>query len=143
MAKEKMPSPMTPARSVYLIPTDDDRYGLLREGPCGFRPPTADLWRCPTCGLSGWEHGSVCNTCDACRANGEQVWLIPANLPTGTRALVLKWDGEVQLPGCWIVASTLAWRHGNHLHRVYVAEDFQALLDAVLASDLGILVEIP
>lgn len=58
-------------RGVILVPAAGDPLGLLREGPCGARPPTA------------------------CRAVPGEGWL-PwcGDRVTCARALVLAWDGE-------------------------------------------------
>ena len=63
---------MSKIKAVLLVPERDDPHGLLREGPCGARPPMAFLWR------------------------ATDRWL-PMSLGDETiapRALVLAWDGK-------------------------------------------------
>ena len=31
-------------KAVLLIPAEGDSLGLLKEGPCGARPPMAHMW---------------------------------------------------------------------------------------------------
>ena len=62
--------------AVLLVPADGDPNGLLREGPCGGRPPTAyTTW------VDGKSDGQW-------RANDDSMDIEPGD------ALVLAWDGE-------------------------------------------------
>lgn len=64
--------------AILLIPAEGDPLGLLKEGPCGARPPmTYDHMH---------KHGALCwnPTCGRARHLMRE----------GRRALVLAWDGE-------------------------------------------------
>lgn len=71
---------MSKIKAVLLVPERDDPHGLLREGPCGARPPMAyqetgtGIWR-PYRGPLGEAH------------------------PENNDALVLAWDGEPVVEG--------------------------------------------
>jgi len=70
-------------RAVLLVPEEGDLHGLLREGPCGARPPMV------------WEY----------QMGQERRWIMPRYADeweayaTGRRALVLARDGEVVTEG--------------------------------------------
>ncbi len=76
-------------RAVLLVPTEGDPHGLLTEGPCGARPPTAWFARCKGV-LVPAPHAAArrCGHCDRPLAECQQ------------RALVLAWDGEPVAEGC-------------------------------------------
>ena len=79
-------------RHILLIPADNDPHGLLAEGVCGSRTPTA------------WLHE---------RASGD-VWL--ASIGNGVmagevNALVLAWDGVPVAEGCDRAARVISTLH--------------------------------
>lgn len=63
---------MTDIHAVLLVPEKSDPHGLLKEGPCGARPPLAFLWR----------------------AVGRWLAMSPGDETIAPRALVLAWGGE-------------------------------------------------
>ena len=68
---------MPKIKAILLVPSEGDPHGLLREGPCGARPPMA---------VEGSESWSACPwypECGAIRAS-----------------LVLAWDGKPVREGC-------------------------------------------
>ena len=74
---------MSEIKAILLVPAEGDPHGLLREGPCGARPPMA---------VEGSESWSACPwypECGAIRAS-----------------LVLAWDGKPVREGCYRVADT-------------------------------------
>lgn len=74
---------MKPAVSgVLLVPAEGDPRGLLREGPCAYRPPMAERW--PHEAWRPWCPGTM----EARR-----------RYPGYRRGLVLVWDGKVIPPG--------------------------------------------
>lgn len=98
---------MTP-RAVLLVPTPEWREALLREGPCGARPPTA------------WAHERRLGV----------TWLAGHSgvMPSETNALVLVWDGAPVPEGCDRAARVLVRHLGasdadgvawHHSHRGY------------------------
>lgn len=110
---------MTTISAILLIPADGDAHGLLRDGPCGARPPTVmhpnlQAWdecapnfaHCPAgspcSGLNGRERDK-CIDIGACRGHGPR------------RALVLAWDGDIVPDGCdradWCRASARGSAH--------------------------------
>ena len=63
-------------KAVLLVPEKGDRHGLLREGPCGARPPMATPNpMCP----GHWQ---------------AHAWPGPCCVSGAPHALVLAWDGE-------------------------------------------------
>ena len=108
---------MSKIHAVLLVPEEGDPHGLLREGPCGARPPMA--WQNAECRWFPLPHLSY----DAALLGLE--W---------QRALVLAWDGEPVVEGLdrlsratgyedhwrpdnldelvWL-AKTLRWGRGN------------------------------
>ena len=73
---------MSEIKAVLLVPAEDDPHGLLREGPCGARPPMAYLYK------RAWA---------PCTARG-------AHSFDKRRALVLAWGGEPVEVGCFYAA---------------------------------------
>lgn len=75
--------------SVLLIPAAGDPQQLLREGPCGARPPMATVYR-----YRGWLNNDLSD------------WTIEKIDPEyvietqSEQALVLAWKGEVVPEGC-------------------------------------------
>lgn len=102
---------MTTISAILLIPADGDAHGLLRDGPCGARPPTI---RHPSAGAS---------QCSRCRGSGilavdEYVAGSCPECEHGvlySRALVLAWDGDIVPDGCdradWCRASARGSAH--------------------------------
>lgn len=77
-------------RHVLLIPAPGNPGGLLREGPCGARPPAA-------------HRGGRCVSHEECLIRHAGDSTQPAagcNLSDFRRALVLAWDGEPVDEGC-------------------------------------------
>jgi hypothetical protein len=75
---------MSDIKAILLVPSEGDPHGLLREGPCGARPPMA---------VEGSESWSACPwypECGAIRAS-----------------LVLAWDGKAVMEGCFRAEMTL------------------------------------
>ena len=70
---------MTEIKGILLIPEEGDPHGLLKEGPCGARPPMAFVWKPSYLRLP----------------QPEGRW-IPwsTTWPKPGEALVLAWDGE-------------------------------------------------
>lgn len=68
---------MSEIKAVLLVPAEDDPHGLLREGPCGARPPMAYLYK------RAWA---------PCTARG-------AHSFDKRRALVLAWGGQTVVEG--------------------------------------------
>jgi len=81
---------MPDIRAVLLVPEEGDPYGLLREGPCGARPPIAVDFGSPV----GWLGG---------------IHKPGGFLRVLRRALVLAWDGEVVPEGMDRMVRALGW----------------------------------
>ncbi len=103
---------MSEIERILLIPAEGDPHGLLKEGPCGARPPTAWFARCKGV-LVPAPHAAArrCGHCDRPLAECQQ------------RALVLAWDGKPVPEGCFR-ADTTEW----HL--------FVELITSILAGEL-------
>jgi len=76
---------MSEIRRILIVPEEGDPHGLLKEGPCGARPPTVvkvgDVW------LNPWVRPTDPDVCTVLTE-----WAFgKLALPT---ALVLAWDGE-------------------------------------------------
>ena len=78
---------MSKVHAVLLVPAEGDPHGLLREGPCGARPPMAFLWR----------------------AVGRWLAMSPGDETIAPRALVLAWGGEPVAEGLDRLARCLGW----------------------------------
>lgn len=80
--------------ALILVPDAGDKHGLLREGPCGARPPVVGWVACPSCEAGHWRAdfaGRLHVPCSRCKdPGGGSNWLHD----TGRRALVLAWDGK-------------------------------------------------
>lgn len=76
--------------AILLIPEEGDPLGLLREGPCGARPPMA--WYCDD--YQAWEqwHRGMDHAEPAAWA---------AMVERARCALILAWDGEPVGAGCF------------------------------------------
>ncbi len=132
--------------AILLIPTEGDPHGLLREGPCGARPPVVQRVE--------HRHQSTedvrgCIECDGawpCAFAGELAgapyW---SHHGSGwpTRALVLAWDGEPVAEGCLRVG----WRDSIFTFWRSVSESIEGgatalawLRQRCIDHDLGTLV---
>ena len=87
---------MSEIKHILLIPTEGDPHGLLKEGPCGARPPMA--WYCDD--YQAWEqwhrgmdHAEPC------------AWA--AMVKRARCALVLAWDGKPARVGIYIAGIAL------------------------------------
>ena len=85
---------MSKVHAVLLVPEPGDPHGLLKEGPCGARPPTVEVHEsrceCPTHRWAGsFRRCSVCHI-----ASGQRIG----------RALVLAWDGKPVAEGLFRLA---------------------------------------
>jgi hypothetical protein len=78
-------------KTVLLVPTEGDPHGLLKEGPCGARPPTAAFWMCRQ---GHQEHGTWMGIAGGCPHPDHEGRLRPLRIGTGLSALVLAWDGK-------------------------------------------------
>jgi hypothetical protein len=80
---------MSKVHAVLLVPEPGDPHGLLREGPCGARPPVAvkvdDVWVDP------WKEPTDVRTRHALAHFFERSIALPT-------ALVLAWGGEPTPP---------------------------------------------
>lgn len=77
---------MSEVKAVLLVPAEGDPHGLLKEGPCGARPPKA--WRCDErYHRLEADHGRWFSM-------SESEAHLPA-LESGGDALVLFWDGKL------------------------------------------------
>ena len=100
---------MSKVKAVLLVPEEGDPHELLREGPCGARPPLAIRWTYPRVVLEGNRFadptlpGEVCEACGQqwpCDTPGKvesegHVRLKPCNRhSTVAHALVLRWGGK-------------------------------------------------
>jgi len=100
--------------AILLVPEEGDPLGLLKEGPCGARPPIALSLR-----ITG----------DSIDLDADPRWLaydaVPDRLMACTnaeilhslhspRALVLKWDGEPVAEGCLRLRQAWPWTTLNH-----------------------------
>jgi len=81
---------MSEIKAVLLIPAEGDPFGLLKEGPCGARPPTAAFWMCRH---GHQEHGTWMGIAGGCPHPDHEGRLRPLRIGTGLSALVLAWDG--------------------------------------------------
>jgi hypothetical protein len=74
---------MSEIKTVLLVPTEGDPHGLLKEGPCGARPPMA--WYCDD--YQAWEqwHRGMDHS-------EPTAWAVMVE--RNKCALVLAWDGE-------------------------------------------------
>ncbi len=84
---------MSNIKAILLVPEKNDPHGLLKEGPCGARPPMAARWLDSEgrrewfhCGSADVPHSPLCRMYDP----GE--------------ALVLALDGEPVREGCYRAA---------------------------------------
>jgi hypothetical protein len=97
--------------AVLLVPHDGDEHGLLAEGPCGARPPTAHWFRAVLHDGTVWQRWDPGprDNWRACEDNWGEDY---------KRALALAWDGEALhiatpwLPGrcnhaVWLVVAGL------------------------------------
>lgn len=116
--------------SILLVPHDGDPHGLLREGPCGARPPFA--WkqagrvRGRVVRLGGWRPGGDLG----CAA------------PRPGDALVLAWKGEVSQEGCdrASYACDFRWREGVEEWVLHMLCGFTS--DAAMWSGFGEIVTV-
>lgn len=88
----------TKIHAVLLVPAEGDPHGLLREGPCGARPPMVWTLRCERCGDIWVPRGGPSSKAafQAHRHHWERTGL---NARTACRwqgptALVLAWGGQ-------------------------------------------------
>lgn len=98
---------MSEIKAVLLVPHEGDPHGLLREGPCGARPPRA--W------CRDWETDDEGETWPA-----EPRWLPARSFTSAARhALVLAWGGEPVPEGLDRLARSGWWvdRH-EKIHNV-------------------------
>ena len=85
---------MSEIKTVLLVPTEGDPHGLLKEGPCGARPPTALSLRVTGDSIDldtdprWFSYDAVPDRLMAC-TNAEILHSVRS-----PRALVLAWDGE-------------------------------------------------
>ena len=82
---------MPEIKAILLVPAEGDPNGLLKEGPCGARPPFAVRWMSRSISLiPEWRAG-------------------PSGGLRGSnpRALVLAWDGKTVREGCYRAADAL------------------------------------
>lgn len=99
------------AHTLLVIPSDDLR-GMLDEGPCGFRPPTA--WQ---------DHDGKGNT-----------WWRAGSKAAGIEehdALALRWEGE-WMPHGWLavgqaLGSRLLWDMSGSVHKSNMSHLIAAL----------------
>ena len=86
---------MSKVHAVLLVPAEGAPHGLLREGPCGARPPMAVRWHpdvLHTMPLDGeWHEGGAPGKADR------------------ITALVLAWNGEPVAEGMDRLARCLGW----------------------------------
>lgn len=117
-------------RAILLVPAPEYRDALLREGPCGSRPPTA--WR-PWCEDYGSPTGGAWSSEWATYEDRD-------DSPEDSAALVLAWDGAAVAEGCDRAARTLAdaTREPAHYWRAaYDEHAVRVLADACAAGGLG------
>jgi len=77
---------MADPSAVLLVPTEEHRWALLQEGPCGARPPVVVWWTFTNSHL--WLYDST--------------WSYAERAPSGAflkHALVLAWEDESVLEG--------------------------------------------
>jgi len=76
---------MSKIKAVLLVPAEGDPHGLLKEGPCGARPPMVEQFRADV----GWAEWRICTRSKGsimdCRAEWGDDYRV---------ALILAWDGE-------------------------------------------------
>lgn len=125
---------MADVHAILLVPVEGDPLGLLREGPCGARPPMAWTLRCERCGdlwaprVPGsksmfqahrhhWNRTGL-SARIACR------WQNPV-------ALVLAWNGEVVHMGCHV----LGWATREDVHAIWASTE--AAMRGVKPARLG------
>lgn len=100
---------MSEVHAVLLVPAESNSHGLLREGPCGARPPLAFRRTYPRVVHEGNGYADPTIPCEVCKACGQQ-W--PCDTPgkveseghvrwrpcnrhsTVADALVLAWGGK-------------------------------------------------
>ncbi len=82
---------MSEIKAILLIPAKGDPHNLLKEGPCGARPPTAAFWMCRQ---GHQEHGTWMGIAGGCPHPDHEGRLRPLRIGTGLSALVLAWDGQ-------------------------------------------------
>lgn len=70
---------MSEIKAILIVPKKGDPHGLLKEGPCGARPPMAVE------GNEGWRAWP---------------WYPSTTPPLPRAALVLAWDGRAVREGC-------------------------------------------
>ena len=99
---------MPEIRAILLVPEEGDPHGLLREGPCGARPPR--LWP------------------DAVERGKWGDWGSATH--TATCALVLAYDGKVVQEGCWRLRGhqSLYWETDERCRRRLEGDTFAAHL---------------
>ncbi len=107
--------------AVLLVPHEGDPLGLLREGPCGARPPRAQR---------GW-----CN-----RSQAHDLWEPSEGSARAARALVLGWDGEVLRQALVRLPAGEGWEGANYADWIVaivwaMQGDTENLLN--LVDDLG------
>jgi hypothetical protein len=143
---------MTDIHAVLLIPTEGDPHGLLREGPCGARPPIArhfprwealheESWADPTCPVA------LCGACRQpwpCETPGDVEirrlahWKPWPHSLTHDCALVLTWGGVI----LWQGTTVLAHKGGvdlGLLHRFLVAAQHGMTVDGPWPGTLVLL----
>lgn len=75
------------ARAVLLLPAEGDPLGLLRQGPCGFAPPTAHSTGCVGCGAAGpWKATGSGPTSCTCHLGLHRAGLEPV--------AAVEWDSD-------------------------------------------------
>jgi len=96
---------MSEIKHILLVPAEGDPHGLLKDGPCGARPPMAAFWMCRD---GHQEHGTWMGIAGGCPHPDHEGRLRPLRIGTGLSALVLAWDGEPVAGGCFR-ADTTEW----------------------------------
>ena len=114
---------MPEIKAILLVPAEGDPHGLLSDGVCGSRPPTAyiggkPVLRCRKCrtefvGDEGksYPNGVLCPECrgslrGVCRPTGERIG--------SKKALVLAWDGKPVREGCDRADWADVWKSEPH-----------------------------
>jgi hypothetical protein len=100
---------MSEIKHILLVPAEGDPHGLLKEGPCGARPPMARKFGLPRLMHTSNEfadptyNGEKCVACGQpwpCDTPGEveqvadEKWVPWPHAVSSPCALVLAWDGE-------------------------------------------------
>ena len=85
---------MSEIKHILLVPHEGDPHGLLREGPCGARPPV--VYRSRGCGVG---HSDSWQPHDEFVRRGECYMCAHPE-----EALVLAWDGEPVAEGLFRLA---------------------------------------